>query len=100
MESSSDICDNAGWFQRTGGTIWVTTPPTFKPQVSLTKYFSSSLAQGLPKHLWSGYFIAVVLFDKWSLDSWDKGTFSSELIYTQEALKQLRTDSIYIFITK
>lgn len=71
MEFSSDICDNPGWFQSTGGTIWVTSPSAFKPQVSLTKlkYFFISLAQGLPKHLWSGYFIAVVLFDKWSLDS-------------------------------
>lgn len=62
-------CDNAKWFQRIGGTIWVTPPPTSTPPVSLTnlKYFSS-FAQGPPKHLWSGYFIAVVL-DKWSLES-------------------------------
>lgn len=70
-ESSCDICDNAGWFQRTGGTIWVTSPPTFKPQVSLTNFkcFFISLAWGLPKHLWLGYFIALEQFDKWFIDS-------------------------------
>lgn len=45
--------------------IWVTSPPTVKPQVSLTnlKYFFTSLALGLPKQLWSGYFIAVLLIN-------------------------------------
>lgn len=78
-----------------GLVIWVTSPPTVKPQASLTnlKYFFTSLALGLPKQLWSGYFIAVVLFDKRSWDSWDKDAFSSELIYVWEALEQLRTDN-------
>lgn len=83
------------------GTVWATPPPPSTPQVSLInlKYFFSSLAQGLTKHLWSGYFIALGL-DKWSLESQDKDTFGSELIYAQEALKQLRTDTTYVFIMK
>lgn len=49
--------------------------------------------------MWSGYFIAVVLLDKWFLDSGDKDAFSSELIYAQKTLKLLRTGIAYIFIT-